>query len=187
VSFHRFLRTAAFGAIAPILLSASAASSQTGSEVLDRVLAVAAGEVLTLSDVRASVEFGLVRVPGAGDPFQAVLDQLIERALILSEVGHYVVAEPDSAAIESRIQDVRRSLKTQEAFDLALQMGGMTEGRLRQRLREDLRIEAYLEQRFPPAAQMTEADNARRRALIGAWIEEVRRRSEVTIFRRQTP
>lgn len=42
-------------------------------ELIDRVLAVAAGEVITLSDVRAARELGRVDVGQAADPVRAVL------------------------------------------------------------------------------------------------------------------
>ena len=63
-------------------------------EVLDRMLAVVAGDLIMLSDVRAAVEFGLVPRPSGPDVTRAVLTQLIDRSLMLAEVERYAPPEP---------------------------------------------------------------------------------------------
>ncbi len=126
------------------------------AEVIDRVLAVAAGEVITLSDGRGAIELGLVAPAGTTEPLAEAIERLVDRELILAEVERYPPPEPDPAAVELRVELIRESFTAPEAFARALEVAGMSEQRLRDLLRGDLRIQAYLEQRFGSAAQPTE-------------------------------
>jgi hypothetical protein len=135
-----------------ILASLSAAPAQ----IIDRVLAVVAGEPITLSDVNAAVRLGYVALDaGAKDPIQAALTALIEHRLQLIEVNRYVPPEPTPAQIEARLADVRARLGSPEALAAALVETGVNEEQLRAQIRDVLRIESYHRQRFgggaPPA------------------------------------
>jgi hypothetical protein len=89
-------------------------------EVIDRVLAVAGGEVITLSDVRAARELGRVNVGDALDPIGAVLGQLVDRALVLAEVDRFAPPEPPQAALDSALDSVMARFPGGPAFDTAL-------------------------------------------------------------------
>jgi len=130
------------------------------SEVIDRVLAVVAGEIITQSDVDGAVALGLVATTAASDRRGAGLGRLIERQLMLREVRRYMPPEPAQAAVEQRLQTIRQRFSSPEALTEALAISGMDEARLREFLRDDLRIEAYLEERFASPTQATEDDVA---------------------------
>jgi hypothetical protein len=117
-------------------------------EIIDRVLAVAAGSLIMLSDVRAALEFGFVSPGSAPDPVREALSRLIDRALVLAEVDRYAPPEPSAEAVDSAVQAVRLRFSTPGAFTAALARVGMGDKYLRQTMREDLRIRAYLDQRF---------------------------------------
>ena len=117
-------------------------------EVIDRVLAVVGGEMITLTDVTAARDLGLVIAPPAGDPVRAILSRLIDRELILAEVERYAPPEPPAEAIDAQVQTVRARFPGGDAFQQALRRSGIDEKHLRETLREDLRIRAYLDQRF---------------------------------------
>ena len=141
------------GGIALLLsLTLGSARVAPAQEIIDRVLAVAAGEVIMLSDVSAARDFGLVTPAPAGDPIKDVLSRLIERALVMAEVERYAPPEPDAAAVDRALEEVRARFTTTEGFKRALERVGMSEAHLRETLRGDLRIQAYLEQRFTVAA-----------------------------------
>jgi hypothetical protein len=129
-------------------------------EIIDRVLAVAAGNLIMLSDVRAALEFGLVSPGSTPDPVREVLSRLIDRALVLAEVDRYAPPEPSAGAVDHAVQAVRLRFSTPEAFAAALARVGMGDKYLRETLREDLRIRAYLDQRFTVVAP-TEDDLGR--------------------------
>jgi len=133
------------------LVAAVAAVPVRAAETIDRVLAVAAGELIMLSDVLAARDLGLVPAPAAaGDPIAPVLARLVDRALILAEVDRYAPPEPSADAVDREVQTVRSRFATPAALAAALSKSGIDEDHLRQTLREDLRIRAYEDQRFLP-------------------------------------
>jgi parvulin-like peptidyl-prolyl isomerase len=140
----------ALGALTAVVPAARA------DEVLDRVLAVVGGEMITLTDVTAAQDFGLVAAAGAADPVRAVLSRLIDRELILAEVERYAPPEPGADAVDRGVRAVRARFATAQAFEAALARSGLDEKHLRETLRQDLRIDAYLDQRFVMPAMTDE-------------------------------
>jgi hypothetical protein len=127
-------------------------------EIIDRILAVVQGNIITLSDVTAVRRLGLFVPPPSTDPVAATMERLIDRALILIEVDRYSPAEPTEAAIAARIADVRGRFSTEAELDAALAASGMTREQLRRRMRDDLLITAYLDQRFGATLQPSDDD-----------------------------
>jgi hypothetical protein len=119
-----------------------------GEEIIDRMLAVVAGDLIMLSDVMAAVEFGLVPRASGPDVTRVVLTQLIDRSLMLAEVERYAPPEPGTAAVDRELQAVRERFPSTAAFTAALSRYGIEETHLRETLRANLRLRAYLEQRF---------------------------------------
>jgi hypothetical protein len=152
------------------------APAQATGEVIDRVLAVVGGGVITLSDVNAATELGLV-VPAPGDdPVGAVLAQLIDRKLQLSEVDRYAPPEPAADEVDREVAMVERRFASPEAFAAALARSGMDLAHLRQFVRENLRIRAFLAQRFA-------SRDDRRQQAVDAWMAGLRRRTDVVVLR----
>ena len=90
-----------------ILLLIGIASACARAETIDRVLAVVAGQLITLSDVTAAADLGLQAADGAADPVRAVLSKLIDRELILAEVDRYAPAEPAADEVDREVERVR--------------------------------------------------------------------------------
>jgi hypothetical protein len=136
--------------------------SAIGAQIIDRVLAVVDGEPITLSDVTAAARFGLVpEAAGTDDRTQAQLNALIERQLQLVEVNRYVPPEPAAADIDAKVAEIRARFATPAAFDAALVETGLTAAQLRARVRDTLRIDSYLHQRFGAAYQPGEDEMLR--------------------------
>jgi hypothetical protein len=151
------------------------------AEIIDRVVAVVNGVLLTQTDVYGAIAFGLVDV-GGGDPIEAALDQLIERELVLAEVNRYAPPEPSEAEIAARESAVRARFPSPDAYQSALVSTGYTEERVRLAVRDGLRIESYVDQRFG-----IQEEPAQRQALIGDWKAGLRRRADVTIQLKPVP
>ena len=139
----------------PILmltLVALATGVARAEEVIDRVLAIVGGEIITLTDVMAAHDLGLVSAGPADDPVREILPRLIDREMILAEVDRYVPPEPSAEAVDAEMRATRGRFASDQAFQTALSRSGIDESHLRETLRQDLRIRAYLEQRFavPP-------------------------------------
>ena len=110
------------------------------------------------SDVRAFVDLQLVAADnGAGrGAEEEVLTYLIERWLVLDEVERYVAADPPPAGVERRVTAVADRFPSEAAFEAALARAGYTRDDLRQVLRDDMRREAYEENRFGAVPMPTE-------------------------------
>lgn len=146
------------------------------AEIIDRVLAVVAGQPVTLSDVNAASMLKLV-IPAANqtDPIGAVLDRLIERTLILGEVDRYQPPEPAVEEIDRRYAGLAQRVGGEAALRRVFAVTGMTSDQLRRWIRDDLRMETYFNQRFGTT------DPSRGR-MIDDWIRGLRRRADVTVL-----
>ena len=132
------------------------------AQIIDRVLAVVVGEPITLSDVRAAIRLGLVPAPASGeDQVQVALTAVIERQLELVEVNRYVPPEPSAAQVEAGLAQVRARFDSQAALEAAMRETGVSEAQLRARIRDDVRLETYLKQRFGGSYQPGEEEVAR--------------------------
>jgi hypothetical protein len=139
-------------------------------EIIDRALAIVAGDVIMLSDVMAAQEFGFVKPEGGNDPIRQVLSALIDRALVLAEVERYAPPEPDAGAIDRGLDEIKRGFASSGAFEAALARAGLGEAHIRERLRQDLRIQAYFDERFASSGRET---------LVRNWIAGLRRRADI--------
>lgn len=141
------------------LLAAAAGAVAAGATqelLVERTLAIVGGAVVTLSDVRTAMALGLI---AAGDEAEATA-RLIERRLILHEVARFAPPEPSQAAIDARVAALTTRVGSPAAVEAALARGGYTPGRLAGWIRDDLRIAAYLDQRFAAAGAPGEAEVA---------------------------
>lgn len=138
-------------AIVVTLLCAAGA----GAQVIDRVLAIVDGKLVTLSDVRASTMLGLTPAGQGQAVAEAALDRWVERLLILQEVDRFAPPEPDAARVEARVADVLAPLGGAEASRDRLSTLGVDAAWVRQWVRDDSRIQSYLEQRFAGLAEPT--------------------------------
>jgi len=121
-----------------------------GQTRLDRVMARVGTESLFETDVKAALGLGMVELTGSLDPQTAALEQLIDRQLMLTEILRSVSPEPDAAAIDQEVQRMRSyaagTLKSVMATN------GIDDVFLRRAARDTLRIQLYLDTRFPELA-----------------------------------
>ena len=148
------------------------AASRASGEVIDRVLAVVGGSLITLSDVNAAYDLGLVTPRDSSDRVRDVLSQLIDRELQLAEVDRYAPPEPSAAEVEREVQIVTARFASPGAFEAVLARGGIDLAHLRETVRENLRIRAYLEQRFS-------ISDGRRQQVVDEWMAGLRRRADI--------
>ena len=130
------------------------------AEIIDRILAVVETQPITLSDVRGVTRLGLETAEPGADPIRSVLDALIERQLMLVEVDRYAPPEPSPAAIEARLNQIRARFPDVLAFETTLHQVGMTAEHLRRYIRDSMRIESYIQQRFTAAIQPSDDEVA---------------------------
>jgi hypothetical protein len=136
----------------------SATTGAVRADVVDRVLVSVGGRIVTLSDVRAARELGLLPDEAAGEDSRAVLERLIDRILILDEVDRYAPPEPHANDIRLRVDRIRSRFGSHEAFTSAMKMLGTDEATVIQWARNELRIDVYLNQRFASVVEPTGED-----------------------------
>jgi hypothetical protein len=98
---------------------------------------------------------------------------------MLSEVDRYAPPPPGDDELAAALAAVRARSASPAAFSEALTRAGLEETRLRELLRQNLRIEAYLAQRFP--AETPE----RQHELIAEWLAGLRGRAEIVDLSRR--
>lgn len=128
------------------------------AEVIDRILATVGGAMILQSDAVAAARFGFVELPATGNALQFTLDRLIERRLMLIEVDRYAPPEPPRALLDERMQQLDQRIGSGERLDAILRETGFTLEQLRLYVRDDLRIEGYVEQRFGAAYRPSEEE-----------------------------
>jgi hypothetical protein len=130
------------------------APAATGQVLLERTRALVGGAVITQSDIDLATALGLVDPAPGGD----VLATLIERGLMLHEVARFSPPEPEASAVRVRLDAARARVGSPAALRSQLARAGATEARLEAWVRDDLRIAAYVDQRFASAGAPSDAD-----------------------------
>ena len=168
--------------------------------------------MITLSDARAAIRFGLIAGPPSAEP-AAATQLLVDRELMLREVQRYAPPPPADSSVEAGMDEIRQRWSSANGWSRTLDETGFTEVRLRAWVRDDLRTVAYLAQRFASASTPTESEiaaafaqqrveferagttfaqasfilrdrliAARRAELIADWVTDLRRRTDVVIL-----
>jgi parvulin-like peptidyl-prolyl isomerase len=117
-------------------------------EVIDRVVAVVSGSVITLSEARAAIALGFVDTTGAADPLAVAVKALVDREIVLDEVNRSAAQEPDPALVTQRVERIRARFADQESYRRALASAGIDEPVVQELARDDLRVRQYIERRF---------------------------------------
>jgi hypothetical protein len=135
------------------LLVQFAATVLGAQELLDRIVARVDGRPITLSDARAAIRLGLVEPAAGVDPTLLAVRQLVERRLVLAEVARFAPPEPDAAILNGELNTLKA--RAGSAADLAAleRSTGYGEDQIREVARDNLRIQAYLNQRFGASVQ----------------------------------
>jgi hypothetical protein len=127
----------------------------SAQQLLDRIVARVNGEVVTLTDLKAALALGVVEVPAGADE-TAAIEPLIHRQLMLAEVARFAPPEPAAADLARRADELTRRAGSRLRDLMA--STGIDEARIRDIARDDLRIQAYLNQRFGATVQLTEEE-----------------------------
>lgn len=169
---------------------------------IDALLATVGSHVIMLSDVRMAQALGLAD----GTDLPSILARLVDRSLMLAEVERFQPPEPLPARVAESL-DALKARVGAEGFAAALRVNGFDEAYIRSVVRDDLRLEAYLSQRFSALAEPSEEEVAaavaarptaepdgalrtrvhdqlrvaRFNTLVSQWVAELRTRSDVAV------
>jgi len=145
-----FIRLTLCVHLAFCILPCSEASAQV---LIDRVLARVDSAPLTLTDVEAAIGLGIVK-----GPIDAATQQMIGRLLELTEVQRFPPPEPPAAAVAA--EAARLKMNAGARLQALMRSTGLTDQRIADVARDNLRIAAYLDQRFGTSVQVSDDEVA---------------------------
>jgi hypothetical protein len=158
------------GVLTALILTATAAAAAAQAPVeIDRTLQKVNGTAIMTSDVRQARLLRLLTPPPASD--EAILTALENRMLMLSEAARSGIGEPAAAQISARRQAWAALWPSPAEVASQIQRAGVTDRALDGWFRDDLRIDLYIEQRFPPDPKRDER--------IATWIKDLRQRANL--------
>jgi hypothetical protein len=139
-------------------------------QLLDRVLARVDAAVITLSDARAAIGLGIVESAAAPEPDAAAIQQLIDRQVLLAEVGRFPSPEPPADAVDALVATMKA--RAGSGLDALMRTTGIDDRRVQEMARDTLRIEAYVRQRFGANTTLQQPD-------VRQWLRDVRARAAI--------
>ena len=146
-------------AFCSLLFALCSFSVSVRAEIIDRVLAILPGQIITLSDVEAALDLGLVEAPAGGD---RVAGGLSARHRSRADVERSAArgAARAVACRDRRAGRAHSSARSARAAELSrvLAARGLDETVLRLYAADDLRLASYLDERFSAAAQPTDEE-----------------------------
>jgi hypothetical protein len=150
--------------------------------LIDRVLARVDSAPITLTDVEAAVGLGIIQGPSGSGDLAAATQQMIDRQLELAEVQRFPPPEPPPAAVATEAAHLKANAGARLAS--LMQSTGLTDQRITDVARDNLRIAAYLDQRFGTAVQVSDEEVA---AYYRAHEAEFTRGAEAIPFEEAAP
>jgi hypothetical protein len=115
------------------------------------------GAPITLTDVQAAIGLGIIQV-GSGDAIAEGTQQMVDRQLELTEVQRFPPPEPLPDAVAR--EGARLKMNAGPRLPMLMQSTGLTEQRIADMARDNLRIAAYLDQRFGTTVQVSDEEVA---------------------------
>ncbi len=174
------------------------------AEIIDRIMAVVEGRIVTLSDIRQEREIR-ARLGQKLIDDKALIQDLIENYLIESQIADFPGVEVSDSEIEAELRKLQQpsalpSPAMREVIRKRIQMAKYFDVRFRQFLRaSDEEIRKYYDEVFvpeakarglnpiPPLEQVADVipKNVIEEKLdheVKIWLEAIRRRSDIEIF-----
>lgn len=121
--------------------------------VLDRVLAVVNGEIISLSEVESELIFFDQVNPAPEKGFsdsdiQAGIQKLIDHKLLLAEAKRFDVEDPTPKQIQEKLEEIQKRFSTPGGFEKTLRQNAMTLEDLKQKIAEHLIVDRFIDQRI---------------------------------------
>lgn len=136
-------------ALLPALVSAAGGSAVGRERIIDGIVAVVSGRIITLIDVHVVEAFGIAEglpaPPGGGTDLRDVLEKLINQKVVLDLVRGRPPADP--ARIEAEIERITSGRGEEEAAR-RLARFGIERDDLRPYVEEKLGVETVIAERF---------------------------------------
>ena len=130
------------------------------AEIVDRMVAVADGRVITWSATLGEANYQAFR--NGQDPLGAlegnslgkIVSQMIDRELLEREKEISLFSPPDNQADNRNLEEIRKQFPNPEAYQKALARYKLTEAELVQHLAQESSIMAFIDYRLRPQVRM---------------------------------
>lgn len=127
-----------------------------GAELLDRVIAVVSGTVITLSDARTALALGLVDARQARDPIETALRWLVDRQLVADEAARSGALDVDLTLVNREVEAVRQRFPSASDYRAGLVRLGLDDAGVLRLVRGTVAARQYVERRFDAMLQPTD-------------------------------
>jgi len=136
------------------------------AEVVDRIVAVVGGSVITWSAVYEEASYQAFRKgeappawtvsePAPSDAFSVVVSQLIDQALLRQALSRSPFALAGSEEIQGRLREVEQSYPSAAAYREALARYRLSETQVSQRLARESLLFAFIDATLRPQVRLT--------------------------------
>lgn len=132
------------------------ASARAG--LVDRIVAILDRDVITLSEAEEARRLDELRTGAPAPPLVDVVETLVETRLVEREVERFGAEPVPEALVDDAEARLRESFPSVAAFEEALRERGLEEETLRDLLRRQLAVNAYLERRFRALTYVTDEE-----------------------------
>jgi hypothetical protein len=134
-------------------------------EIIDRIAVVVGNNVITESEISREIRLTAFL---EGEPLdfssankRKTAERMVEQRLIGDEIGSSLYPPAGEEAVEQMLKQMQDRFPNAEAYRQELQRAGITEDELKAHLEHSLTTLRFIDFRFRPAVQISEADAAK--------------------------
>ncbi len=132
------------------------------AEIVDRIAASVGSTVITESDVLEDLRVSALLNGTAADPSddqkRKALERLIDQELMRREIAFTRFPLPSEADVEKMYREARARFPNEEAYQAEVRKDELSDATVRQHLQWQLRTLRFIEYRFQPGVQVSDAD-----------------------------
>jgi hypothetical protein len=133
------------------------ASPSTGAQTIDAIAARIDTDVITESEVRELAGFQML-VDGASKSRDEIIRELTDQWIVQGEAETARFPHPSDQDIDNAYAGLVKQFPSQQAFDQRCTQAGLTQDAVRRQLAKQLYLSRFLDFRFRPAAEVSDAD-----------------------------
>jgi hypothetical protein len=148
---------AALEAVAQMLPTTPASPPDPDAQVIDGVAARIDTDVITESEVRELSDFQML-VDGQSKGRDQVIEELSDQWIVRGEADTAHFPHPSEKDVDNALAQLVKQFPSESAFDQRREQAGLTPEAVRRQLAEQLYLSRFLDFRFRPAAEVSDAD-----------------------------
>jgi hypothetical protein len=128
-----------------------------GAQVIDGVAARIDTDVITESEVRELRDFQIL-VDGKSQGRDQLIEELSDQWIVRGEANTAHFPRPSDQDVDNAYEQLLRQFPSQQVFDQRREQAGLTADAVMRQLAEQLYLSRFLDFRFRPAAEVSDAD-----------------------------